>query len=48
MDGISIASTTGIDMISPDDENLLNTWSSNPHAKISIPRKPSKSSLIGV
>jgi hypothetical protein len=30
------------------DANLLNTWSSNPHAKTSISRKPSKSRLIRV
>jgi hypothetical protein len=28
--------------------NLLNTWSNNPHVKTPIPRKPSKSGLIGV
>ena len=30
------------------DANLLKTWSSNPHAKIQIPGKPSISCLIGV
>jgi hypothetical protein len=31
-----------------DDVNLVITWSRNPHAKTSIPGKPSKSGLIGV
>jgi len=30
------------------DENLVITWSRNPHAKTPIPGKPSKSGLIGV
>jgi len=30
------------------DENLVITWSRNPHAKTPIPRKPCKSSLIVV
>jgi len=30
------------------DANLVITWSRNPHAKTSIPGKPSKSGLIGV
>jgi hypothetical protein len=30
------------------DANLVITWSPNPHAKTQIPRKPSKSGLIGV
>ena len=30
------------------DANLVITWSRNPHAKTPIPRKPSKSGLIGV
>jgi len=29
------------------DANLVITWSRNPHAKTSIPGKPSKSGLIG-
>jgi len=32
----------------PTDANLLNTRSGNPHAKIPIPGKPSKSGLIEV
>jgi hypothetical protein len=31
-----------------NDVNLVITWSRNPHAKTSIPGKPSKSGLIGV
>jgi hypothetical protein len=31
-----------------NDANLLNTRSSNPHAKTQIPQKPSKLGLIGV
>jgi hypothetical protein len=34
--------------ISSSDANLLNTRSSNPHAKTPIPEKPSKSDLTGV
>jgi len=34
--------------VSFHDANLFNTRPSNPHAKTSNPRKPSKSSLIGV
>ena len=30
------------------DANLVITWSRNPHTKTPIPRKPSKSGLIGV
>jgi hypothetical protein len=30
------------------DANLVITWSRNPHAKTSIPGKPSTSVLIGV
>ena len=30
------------------DANLVITWSRNPHAKTSIPKKPSTSVLIGV
>jgi hypothetical protein len=30
------------------DVNLVITWSFNPHAMTLIPRKPSKSGLIGV
>ena len=32
----------------PIDVNLVITWSRNPHAKTSIPGKPSKSGLIGM
>ena len=32
----------------PADANLMIKWSRNPHAKTSIPEKPSTSSLIGV
>jgi hypothetical protein len=31
-----------------NDANLVITWSRNPHAKIPIPEKPSKSGLMVV
>jgi hypothetical protein len=37
-----------IETSSKYDANLVITWSRNPHAKTSIPGKPSKSGLIGV
>jgi len=42
--------TNDLDHIVPSvaDANLVITWSRNSHAKTSIPKKPSKSGLIGV